>query len=226
MTRLRLMSYNVGGLRGDLDAMADLVRSQRPDVVVVQEAPRRLRWRSRCADLARRFALVYAGGGGPGLGNLLLVDLRVNVHETWCLRYPLTPGRHMRGAALARCSVGGSTFVVAGTHLATDPAERPGQAAILAGALAEVPQPLVLAGDFNEEPGGAAWAEMADGRIDAGDPAGAGGAPTYPSGGPTQRLDAIFVDRRFEVGDCRVVDTVGARRASDHLPVVVDLTLP
>ena len=158
MTRLRLMSYNVGGLRGDLAAMAALVRSQKPDVVAVQEAPRRLRWRSRCADLARRFGLVYAAGGLPGLGNLLLVDLRVRVHDTWCLRYPLTPGRHLRGAALARCSVGGSTFVVAGTHLATDPAERPAQAAILAKALAEVDRPLILAADVNEEPGGAAWA--------------------------------------------------------------------
>jgi endonuclease/exonuclease/phosphatase family metal-dependent hydrolase len=226
VTRLRLMSYNVHGLRGDLAAMAELVRSQRPDVVAVQEAPRRLRWRSRCADLARRFQLVYAAGGLPGLGNLLLVDLRVRVHDTWRLRYSLTPGRHMRGAALARCSVGDSMFVVAGTHLATDPTERPGQAAVLARALADVSQPLIVAGDFNEEPGGAAWTEVADGRIDAGDPAGAGGVATYPAAAPTQRLDAILVDRRFGVSDCRVLDTAGARRASDHLPVVVDLTLP
>jgi endonuclease/exonuclease/phosphatase family metal-dependent hydrolase len=226
VTRLRLMSYNVGGLRGDLAAMTELVRSQRPDVLAVQEAPRRLRWRSRCADLARRFHLVYAAGGLPGLGNLLLVDLRVRVHDTWCLRYPLTPGRHLRGAALARCSAGGSTFVVAGTHLATDPVERPGQAAILAKALAEVPEPLVLAGDLNEEPGGDAWAAVADGRIDAGDPGGVGGVATYPAVSPTRRLDAVFVDRRFEVSDCRVVDSAEARRASDHLPVVVDLTLP
>jgi endonuclease/exonuclease/phosphatase family metal-dependent hydrolase len=217
------MSYNVGGQRGDVAAMAELVRSQRPDVVAVQEAPRRLRWRSRCADLARRFGLVYAAGGLPGLGNLILVDLRVRVHDTWCLRYPLTPGRHLRGAALARCSVGGSTFVVAGTHLATDPTERPGQAAILAKALAEVSPPLVLAGDFNEEAGGAAWTAVADGRIDA---AGDSGPATYPATAPAQRLDAIFVDRRFEVSDCRVLDTAEARRASDHLPVVVDLTLP
>jgi endonuclease/exonuclease/phosphatase family metal-dependent hydrolase len=226
VTRLRLMSYNVHGLRGDLDAMAELVRSQRPDVVAVQEAPRRLRWRSRCADLARRFQMVYAAGGLPGLGNLLVVDMRVRVHDTWCLRYPLTPGRHMRGAALARCSVGGSAFVVAGTHLATDPDERPGQAAILAKALAEVPEPLIVAGDFNEEPGGAAWTAVADGRIDAGDPAGAGGAATYPAAAATLRLDGVLVDRRFGISDCRVLDTAEARRASDHLPVVVDLTLP
>ena len=219
MTRLRLMSYNVGGLRGDQAALAAVVRSLRPDVLVVQEAPRRLRWRHRCADLARRVDLVYAAGGLPGLGNLLLVDLGVRVHDTWCLRYPLTPGRHMRGAALARCSVAGSTFVVAGTHLATDPAERPGQAAVLAKALAEVQVPIILAADVNEEAGGEAWTTLADGRADA------AAGPTFPALGPNQRLDAIFVDRRLAVTGGRVVDTPEARRASDHLPVVADITL-
>ena len=222
MTRLRLMSYNVGGLRGDQAALAAVVRSLRPDVLVVQEAPRRLRWRHRCADLARRVDLVYAAGGLPGLGNLLLVDLGVRVHDTWCLRYPLTPGRHMRGAALARCSAAGSTFVVAGTHLATDPAERPGQAAVLAKALAEVQVPIILAADVNEEAGGEAWTTLADGRVDA---ASASAGATFPAAGPAQRLDAIFVDRRLAVTGGRVVDTPEARRASDHLPVVADITL-
>jgi endonuclease/exonuclease/phosphatase family metal-dependent hydrolase len=222
VTRLRVMSYNVAGLRGDLAAMAALVQAQRPDVVAVQEAPRRLRWRSRCADLARRFGLIYAAGGMPGLGNLLLVDLRVRVHDTWCLRYPLTPGRHMRGAALARCSVGGSTFVVAGTHLATDATERPTQAAILARSLADVDSPLVLAADVNEEPGGPAWTALMDGRLDATEGAGA----TFPAATPDRRIDAIFVDRRCGVDEPRVLDTPEARRASDHLPVVVDVTLP
>jgi endonuclease/exonuclease/phosphatase family metal-dependent hydrolase len=235
VTRLRLVSYNVAGLRGDQAALAAVVRSLRPDVMVVQEAPRRLRWRSRCADLARRVDLVYAAGGLPGLGNLLLVDLGVQVHDTWCLRYPLTPGRHMRGAALARCSMAGSTFVVAGTHLATDPAERPGQADVLARALAEVQVPIILAGDVNEEPGGEAWATLADGRVDAASAAAAASASasaeaaaeaaTFPASGPAQRLDAIFVDRRLTVTGCRVVDTPEARRASDHLPVVADITL-
>jgi endonuclease/exonuclease/phosphatase family metal-dependent hydrolase len=223
MTRLRVMSYNVGSLRGDLAAMATVVRAQRPDVVVVQEGPRRLRWRARCADLARRFGLVYAAGGLPGLGNLVLVDLRVRVVDTWHLRYPLTPGRHLRGAALARCAVGGSTFVVAGSHLATDPAERPSQAAILAKALAEVDQPLVLAADVNEGPDGPAWATLADGRLDAAE---ASAAPTFPSAQPARRIDSIFVDPRIDVAGCVVVDSADARRASDHLPVVADLVLP
>ena len=221
MSALRVMSYNVGGLRGDLAAMAAVVREQRPDVVAVQEAPRRLRWRARCADLARRFGLFYAEGGSPGLGNLLLVDLRVRLQESWCLRYPLVPGRRMHGAALARCSVAGSTFVVAGTYLATDPAERLGQAEILVKALAERDEPVLVGAHLNEGPDGAAWATLAESRTDAGPD-----APTSPAAQPRRRIDAILVDRRIRVADRRVVDTPDARRASDHLPVVADLVLP
>lgn len=118
---LRVVSYNIHGQRDDRGALDELVRDLRPDVLVLQEAPRRFRWRQRCADLARRFRLVYTVGGLPALGNLILVDVRVAVDHTWCLRYPLTPGQLMRGAAVARCAVAGRRFVIAGTHLSTDP---------------------------------------------------------------------------------------------------------
>ncbi len=103
---IRVLSYNVHGLGDDRGALAAVVRTIAPDVVFVQEAPRRFRWRTRCADMAHAFDLVYAAGGLPSLGNVILTNQRVRVHDTWCLRYPLTPGRHMRGAAFATCSVG------------------------------------------------------------------------------------------------------------------------
>src|SRR3954471_11161395 len=104
---LRVVSYNVHGMRDDRAALTGLVRDLAPDVVIVQEAPRRFRWRHKCAALADDTGLVVAAGGLPALGNLVLVSLRVKVHETWCLRFPLTPGRHMRGAAFMRGSVRG-----------------------------------------------------------------------------------------------------------------------
>jgi hypothetical protein len=70
--RLRLLSYNVHGLRDDVDALAAVVRAAEPDVVVLREAPRRLRWRAKSAALAHGFGLVVAGGGLPALGNLVL----------------------------------------------------------------------------------------------------------------------------------------------------------
>jgi len=223
---LRLLSHNVHGLRGDLGSLAEMVRSLRPDVMVVQEAPRRFRWRTRCADLAHRFGLFYAGGGQPALGNLLLTSLRVRVHETWAVQFPLTPGRHMRGAALARCSVGDVAFVVAGSHLATDPDERPAQAAILAKVLSDVDVPVLLAADLNDTSAGTSWRTLADGRVDVAAAAGQAETPSFPVHAPRERIDAIFADPRFEVRDYRVVDTPQARRASDHFPLLADLYLP
>jgi endonuclease/exonuclease/phosphatase family metal-dependent hydrolase len=232
---LRLMSYNVHGLRGDLTALAEVVRGARPHVVVVQEAPRRWRWRARCAELASRLGLVVAGGGEPALGNLILVNLGVRVHAEVCVRYPLTPGRHLRGAVALRCSLGRTPFAVAGSHLATYAPERPGQATefrkLLDQSQTDGPWtdhggPIVAALDINEDPGGPAWQILTERLVDAAASTGQGDVATFPAAAPDRRIDAILVDPRCEVTGYRVLDTVGARRASDHLPVLVEVALP
>jgi endonuclease/exonuclease/phosphatase family metal-dependent hydrolase len=217
---LRVISYNVGSLRYDVAAVAEVVRGLDPDIAVIQEAPRRLRWRSRCAELARRCGLVYAAGGQPALGNLVLTSYRVGVGETWCVQFPLTPGRHLRGAVFARCTVGPATFVVAGSHLATDPVERPAQAAVLKRELTAVATPLILGADLNETPDGGSWRLVAAGLCDPGADV---AAPTYPAARAQRRLDAILTDARVGVRDYQVVDTPLSRRASDHFPVLAEL---
>jgi endonuclease/exonuclease/phosphatase family metal-dependent hydrolase len=221
MVPLRVLSYNVHGLRDDRAALTGLVRDLAPDVVIVQEAPRRFRWRHKCAALADDCGLVVAAGGLPALGNLLLVSRRVRVHETWTLRYPLTPGRHLRGAAFAQCSVRGATFSLSGSHLATDPVERPAQAAEWKAALAAIEGPVVAGGDLNEGPGGGAWRTVADGYVTP-----STGSLTYPATLPRHRLDALFVSPDISVAKYEVVETDQARRASDHLPVLAELLVP
>jgi endonuclease/exonuclease/phosphatase family metal-dependent hydrolase len=224
------MSYNVHMQKDDVAALSEAVRAAEPDVVIVQEAPRRFRWRTKCAALARSFGLVVAAGGLPALGNLVLTDLRVRVHETRCLRFPLTPGRHLRGAAFAECSVGAAgapaRFIVAGSHLSTDPAERPGQAELLKKAMGEWDAPVIFGGDLNEGSGGAAWRTLADGLTDAADATGRADRLTFSCANPRDRIDALFVDPRLAVRAYEVVDTPLTRRASDHFPILVDLELP
>lgn len=220
---LRVVSYNVHSRRDDRQALAALVRSLEPDVLIVQEAPRRFRWRAKCARLAHSFGLYYAAGGLPSLGNLILTSMRVRVVETWCLRYPLVAGRHMRGAAFARCTVAGaSPFVVAGSHLSTYDGERPGQAGLLLPALGAAAHPVILGIDLNETDSGDSWKLLAGELADVG----AGGANTFPAGAPERRIDAILADRRIGVDRFEVVSTPEALRASDHLPLVADLILP
>ncbi|GAA0478271.1 hypothetical protein Ade02nite_67530 [Paractinoplanes deccanensis] len=218
---LRVVSYNVHGLKDDRAALVGLVRELAPDVLVVQEAPRRFRWRHRCAALADDLGMVVAAGGLPALGNLLLVNLRVRVLDTWVMRYPLTPGRHLRGAVFARGSVRGGTFTVAGSHLATDPGERPAQAALWKEALNAVDGPLIAAADLNEGPGGGAWRTVEDGLVTPAD-----SPSTFPATVPARRIDGLFVTPDIAIDKYEIVENDRARRASDHLPVVADLVLP
>jgi endonuclease/exonuclease/phosphatase family metal-dependent hydrolase len=223
VTRLRVLSYNVHGQRDDPAALVAVVRAAAPDVAILQEAPRRFRWRTKVADLAHRLDLVYAGGGQPSLGNVVLTSLRVRVHEQWCVQYPLVPGRHLRGAVFVRCSVGAVPFVAAGSHFGLDAGERAGQATVLKKVLADLDAPVVLGLDLNEGPGGGAWRTVADGLTDAA--ASRAEVPTFPAAQPGHRIDAILVDPRCEVTDFQVLDTPQARAASDHLPLLVDLRL-
>ncbi|HKE66859.1 MAG TPA: endonuclease/exonuclease/phosphatase family protein [Micromonosporaceae bacterium] len=223
---LRVMSYNVHGQRDDRGALASVVRDIAPDIVVVQEAPRRFRWRARSAELARGWRMLYAAGGLPSLGNLIVTTHRVRVRDSWCLRYPLTPGRHLRGAVFARCTVGAATFVVAGTHLATDDVERVGQARIFADECATVTEPLLVAADLNDTAGGASWSILVHRLVDPAATLGKDGLATFPAGAPTRRIDAVFVDPRCSIEAYDVVATPAARAASDHLPVVVDVRVP
>jgi endonuclease/exonuclease/phosphatase family metal-dependent hydrolase len=143
------------------------------------------------------------------------------VHETWCLRYPLTPGRHLRGAAFARGSVRSAMFTVSGSHLATDPVERPAQAARWKEELSGIEGPVIAGGDLNEGPGGGAWRTVADGLVTS-----SSGALTFPATLPSRQLDALFVTPDISVERYDVIETEQARRASDHLPVLADLLLP
>jgi hypothetical protein len=76
------------------------------------------------------------------------------------MQFPLTLGSRMRGAVFARCSVAGTSFVVVGAHLSTDPEDRNVQAAILGAAASEVDGPLVLAADAGDT-------TLAQGLVDA-----------------------------------------------------------
>lgn len=224
--KLRVLSYNVHSQRDDQQALAGVVREVGPDVVVVQEGPRRFRWRSKGAALAHSFGMVVAAGGLPSLGNLILTTLRVRVHREWCIRFPLTPGRHLRGAAFAECSVGPARFVMVGSHLSTDATERPGQAELLRAELSKVDLPVILGADLNENSGGAAWRTIADGLTDAAVAADQADRHTFSCVNPRDRIDALFVDPRVQVLEYDVVDTPETRQASDHFPVLTDLLLP
>lgn len=229
MTVLRVLSYNVRSLRGGPEAVCRVIRAAEPDVVCVQEAPRFLRWRTRCADLARRAGLLVVTGGRDAAGNLVLCQLGVEVEHTANLLLEPVDGLHRRGAAAAVCRLRGSRFALAGTHLDLEPAARLRHTGELLDRLPRsgVPAsvPLVVAADLNEEPSGGSWSLLGERLADTGAAAGCVAA-TFPATDPRRRIDAVFADRSIAVRSCTVVDSADASSASDHLPVLAELELP
>ena len=225
---LRVLSYNVRSMRDDPRALAAVIRAAEPDLVCVQEAPRFLRWRSKCAALARTSGLVVLTGGRPAGAMLLLGRLGVEVHATRDLLLSRTPGLHQRGLAVAEVTVGGARLVVASLHLGLQADERLRHVDEVVAAVADYEAPVLLAGDVNERPGEPAWSLLAETYQDAWQAAGNDPAAglTYRSDAPYERIDGIFADRRLQVLSCEVPSVPEVAKASDHRPVLAVLALP
>lgn len=223
MVSLRVVTYNVRSLRDDRDALVRVIRGLSADVVCMQEAPRRLRWRARCAALARDTGLLYVGGGGTAGGSMMLASLRVDVRSTLEYRFSRTPGLHERGAVAAVVELGGAAAVVASAHLGLDSTERLRHRSELVGMVDRFGgQVTVLAGDINERPDMPAWRAIADEFTDAG---AADDTPTFSTRDPRRRIDGVFVRGPARVASYGVVDGADVQAASDHRPVVVDVEM-
>jgi endonuclease/exonuclease/phosphatase family metal-dependent hydrolase len=229
VTAVRVLSYNVRSLRDDRAAVARVIRSARADVVCVQEAPRFLRWRSKCAALARTSGLVVVGGGRPAAANLIMSTLAVDLVSTADVLFSRDAGLHRRGAAIAVLSRGGARFAVAGTHLDLRAGPRLRHVGELHAAIeAHVPPevPVIVAGDVNDGPGSPSWAALAEHRTDALSTVPGGPPFTSTAGDPHQTIDGIFVDPALRITAVEVLTHPQAADASDHLPVLVEVELP
>ncbi len=224
---LRVLSYNVRSLRDDPAAVARVVRSCRPDVVCLQEAPRLLLWRTRRRRLARRCGLRVAAGRRRGGLEILAAPGVAVERRRHRLLHP-HPGLHRRALSTVLVRVGGRRVVVAVSHLDLCARARLEHAAQVLALLAAERAPAVLAVDVNEEPGGPAWQLLARSLADAGAHGPSGGAPTFPARRPRSRIDTVFVDRRLRVVAAGLPPEASPRdlaEASDHLPVLAEIAL-
>ncbi len=225
---LRVMTYNLRGLRQEVDALVGVVRAARPDVLAAQEPPRRVLGRWRLRRFAARTGMRVAVAGGGARTTALLVAPHRSVRDAHAVRLPWRPGLTRRGASTAR--VDGVRVVV--VHLGLRAAERARHVGLVSARLLAAPHdagaPVLVAGDLNERPGGPSWSALlgaAGGLQDAAATAGAD-HPTYPADAPRVRIDAVLVDGRLTVRQARVPDDAPVGVASDHRPLVVDLALP
>jgi endonuclease/exonuclease/phosphatase family metal-dependent hydrolase len=233
---VRVMTFNIhhgGNMDGvySLEGIAEVIRAVEPDVVALQEVDRRWGARSELEDQPARLSEMtgMAGHFGAALeqeggeyGNLILSRLPMSERSVMPLPR-LGEGSEQRCVVSARVEAEGGAVRFYCTHLQHNSApERAAQARAVLELMTRHGEPCVLAGDFNAQPGDEELEVLMRGLTDAW--AAASGEPghTIPSTGPAKRIDFVFTSREMRVVGARVVQT----RASDHLPVAVELELP
>lgn len=244
MIDLRVMSYNVHACLGtdgrmDPDRVARVIAQSRPDVVALQEVDhgrRRTGYRHQAREIADVLEMVYHFH--PSLevddghyGNAILSRYPLEVLRAAPLARPWPVLRlEPRAAIWVRVLVDGLPFHLVNTHLGLLPGERLRQVHdLLSGSWLGHPDclgPIVLCGDLNSTPGSPAWRNLCrclrDIQMDL--PA-AARHNTYASYLPVARLDHVLVSPHVAVRGVEVPRNALTRVASDHLPLVVDLTL-
>jgi len=216
------MSYNLRDFKDDADAAARVIRAVDPDLLCLQEVPRRLGSSRRISAFAAKCDLSWSGGHRGSGGTTVMSSPRVDLASVSHHPLKVPRLRRPRGYAVGRLQLPGQhSLTVASVHLSLDPAERAAHAATILRALS-ADHGLVVAGDLNEESGGQAWASFAE-RLSAV----SGDSATFPAGSPRQRLDVIFAssDLPAVMGRHLELDPVDLRAATDHLPVWADLDL-
>lgn len=226
---IHVMTYNIQhGAISSLDDLAAAIRAEAPDLVALQEIDVEAE-RSGGVDQAHRLgqltglarlfrtAIDLPGGGRFGLALLS--------------RFPVLSSRSVslpsegeqRILAIVDVEVApGRVVQVANTVLGLDPEERRVQTTRILAELDGHPD-VILMGDFNEGPTGAAVSLLTTSFADAWAAAGDGAGYTLPATAPTSREDFVLLGSAWPApSEARVVES----HASDHRPVVVTIPLP
>lgn len=230
---LRVAAYNIKHGRGmddrvDLDRVADVLRRLDADVITLQEVDDRTERTSgvdQVLVLAER--LGYRGFHGPHrpyqggyYGNAVLTRLAVRSVTTHAI--PPASGSALAVLEVEVAAAGGSVVSVVSIHLAGTTEERLAQAEAVTSTFRDERHPVVLAGDFNERPGGPVleYLETVWTVVDkSGDPY------TYPSDAPDREIDFVMV-RRGDGVESLEHRVVPEAVASDHRPILAVLRLP
>jgi endonuclease/exonuclease/phosphatase family metal-dependent hydrolase len=240
--RFRLLTYNIhkgiGGLdrRYDLSRIAETIRHYQPDVALLQEVDDGAkRSRHDC-----QVDLLAAAVELPHLAYQRNVRLRTVGHygNAVLSRFPLVEPedfdltirfKKRRCAQIFRfhAHIDGHqrTVAMANVHLGLAGFERQIQLRRLlaCGPLCGLHEhtPLIVAGDFND-----VWDNLGK-RVmhPAGFQLGSGHVRTFPAAAPLRRLDRVFYRGPITAIGAFAGHTGLARRASDHLPLIVDFEM-
>jgi endonuclease/exonuclease/phosphatase family metal-dependent hydrolase len=234
----RLLSFNIhkgiGGVdrRYDLRRTVDTINSYQPDIVFLQEVDeevprsRHHRQAELLADAIRLPHMAFQRNVRLRVGHYGNAVLsRFPLHEAIEIDLTLRPKKR-RGALVTRCSIPvgehTKTITLTNLHLGLSGIERQIQLRrLLAKECLHVLRrrtPLVIGGDYNDVWGSLGWRIMhRAGFQDA-----SGKIRTFPAAMPMRSLDRIFYRGDLKPIRAFAGHTEIARRASDHLPLIVE----
>jgi endonuclease/exonuclease/phosphatase family metal-dependent hydrolase len=235
---MRLLTYNIHKCVGCLDRryrpqrVLDVIAAEQPDLVCLQEVEAHARGEThvhRPAAIAERLGAVdwmYQANVScrrGGCGNLVLSRWPFRERE----QVSLSLGRRLpRGAQLVVVETPAGPLRLVNCHLGLRERERRWQAGRLLehDALSRSDLPTVVAGDCND------WRNTLDRHVFAARQFVQATAPvrrfrSFPAFLALAALDKVFYRGPLALGAVRVVRSLLARRASDHLPLVVDFEL-
>lgn len=234
---LRVMSYNIHHCNPpsepgkiDIEAVVKTIREASPDLVALQEVDVNTR-RSGNVDQARMIAEAldmnyYFGKAidfdGGEYGVAILSRYPISEEETYALPMQVGSGGEPRVLATVRVKLPKRNFIrFASTHLDAQPedANRLLQVKRIAEIALQEEYPMIIAGDFNAEPGSEVINILDTFLQRSCDDC----APTIPVNNPERAIDfvAFRPGLNFEVINHEVI---GETYASDHLPVLSILT--
>lgn len=234
--RLRVLSYNIHHGEGidrklDLERIAGVIRSVKPDVVALQEVDQKVE-RTQVADQPTELAkltkmLVVFGANielqGGHYGNAVLSRFPILRHTNHLL--PNIDGGEQRGVIEAEIMLpeSGESLVLLATHLdfRADERERLASAkAINELAARHRNRPALLAGDLNATPDSKTLQELEKIWLRANEKS----LATVPVNQPTKQIDFILFcpEGRWKVIEVKVLDEAVA---SDHRAIFAVLEL-
>lgn len=231
---LRVLSYNVHRWGDDREALARVVHACAPDIALIQEAPTWWGTRRKREAMAATFGLTYVAASAR---NAVLVADSTDFAEPsrwrvwrpfWRRRLRFIATQLPGGAVGGRTKLGNVELALIDCHLGLNIRGRQHELDQVLRGCKSFGLPYLLVGDLNEEPGGPVWDRLAaEGLTDLGVDAG----PTFHSDNPVKRIDGAMLSPELS-GRVVPLDSVeGVTRAdlaagSDHLPMVIELTLP
>lgn len=224
--KIRIASYNMRKAKGtdrqrDPERIMRIIKGLEADIVVLQEADRRLGARPSALpiDAVRlHTGMIPVPVPSPVSigwhGNAVLLSPRAEIVKVQHLDLP---GVEPRGAMVVDADIQGQPVRIIATHLGLMRRSRRAQLSALIAHLDERSRrPTLIAGDMNE------WSmNVGLGRLAHHFTIHAPGK-SFHARLPVVALDRIAIDDEMQLVDGGVVETADAQRASDHLPIWLD----